>query len=81
MGRQPPKPVATASRQQERRSLVGAVRLLAGERDSTSAAQYDRRMALPRVWQIGTGDDARPFAGGWFFEHHVAAVGSGSGGR
>ena len=37
-------------------------------------------MALPPVWQIGTGNDARPYAD-WFFEHHVAAVGPGSGGR
>ncbi|MGH2947122.1 MAG: hypothetical protein ACRDPC_12845 [Solirubrobacteraceae bacterium] len=36
-------------------------------------------MALPTVWQIGTGDAARPYAQ-WLFEHQVAAVGPGSGG-
>src|SRR4051794_10595527 len=36
--------------------------------------------ALPTIWQIGTGDDSRPYED-WMIEHKVALIGSSWAGR
>jgi len=40
----------------------------------------DTKMPSVPVWQVGTGDDARPYAA-WMLEHNLVAVGSGWAGR